>query len=175
MATVVGLLARRVKKSCIAMSTRPSSDMARFREELKRARDVVVVTGAGISAESGIPTFRGAGGLWRKYQAPDLATPRAFARDPALVWEFYHYRRELMRTKKPNPGHYALADFEKRYAGMGRTVTVITQNIDNLHFDAGSANVIELHGNLFKTRCTVCEDVRENRDSPICEGLRGKG
>lgn len=92
---------------------------------------MVILTGAGVSAESGVPTFRGAGGLWRRFSAPDLASPHAFLRDPSLVWEFYHYRREVMITKEPNDAHLAIAQFEKsRPKG---DVIVITQNIDELH------------------------------------------
>lgn len=83
-------------------NSRPSSDMAAFKEKLKAAKSIVILTGAGVSAESGIPTFRGAGGLWRRYQATSLATPEAFAANPSLVWEFYHYRREVARSAKPN-------------------------------------------------------------------------
>ena len=91
---------------------------------------VVVLTGAGVSAESGVPTFRGAGGFWREYAAQDLATPYAFRRDPSLVWEFYHYRREVMREKHPNPAHLALAEAEKRLKSEGKKLVVITQNIE---------------------------------------------
>jgi len=157
------------------MAHRPSSDMAAFRDLFQRSKYVVVLTGAGVSAESGVPTFRGDGGFWRKYQATDLASPRAFARSPSLVWEFYHYRRELVLTKQPNPAHVAIAEAEKRFELDGRKLVVITQNIDELHRSAGSRNIVELHGSLFKTRCTKCSVVEENRNSPICEGLRGKG
>lgn len=125
-----------------------SRDMKAFREVLKRSRRVVVLSGAGTSAESGVPTFRGEGGYWRRWQAQDLATPRSFRRNPSLVWEFYNYRREVMRTKLPNKAHEAIAqleeDFEKE--GKGRQVTVITQNIDRLHHQAKSKNILELHG-----------------------------
>ncbi|KAB7495943.1 NAD-dependent protein deacylase sirtuin-5, mitochondrial [Armadillidium nasatum] len=126
----------------------------------------VVLTGAGVSAESGVPTFRGAGGLWRTYAAQDLATPGAFRRDPSLVWEFYHYRREVMITKHPNPAHIAIADAQKRLAQEGRKLVVITQNIDELHKRAGTDDVIELHGSLFKTRCLKCNQVLQNTDTP---------
>lgn len=152
-----------------------SSDFSAFREKFGKAKNIVVLTGAGVSAESGVPTFRGAGGLWRKFAAQDLATPEAFARNPSLVWEFYHYRREVMASKHPNPAHKAIAECEERLKPQKRDVTVITQNIDELHFRAGSKNVLELHGSLFKTRCVRCRDVRVNRDSPICEALAGKG
>ncbi|RXG61763.1 NAD-dependent protein deacylase sirtuin-5, mitochondrial [Armadillidium vulgare] len=159
----------------LKMSKRPSSDLAKFREEFKNSKHVVVLTGAGVSAESGVPTFRGAGGLWRTYAAQDLATPGAFRRDPSLVWEFYHYRREVMITKHPNPAHIAIADAQKRLAQEGRKLVVITQNIDELHKRAGTEDVIELHGSLFKTRCLNCNEVLQNTDSPICPALDGKG
>ena len=116
-------------------------------DAIRRAqpRRVVVFTGAGVSAESGIPTFRGAGGLWRDFRAEDLATPEAFARDPMLVWEWYEWRRGLVREAKPNAAHRAVA----RLADG----VVVTQNVDGLHARAGSPDVVELHGNLFRDRC----------------------
>lgn len=155
--------------------TRPSSDMASFREKVQKAQHIVVLTGAGVSAESGVPTFRGAGGLWRTYAAQDLASPNAFHRDPSLVWEFYHYRREVMMSKFPNAAHKAIAECEARMETQGRRLVVITQNIDQLHMKAGSKNIIELHGTLFKTRCTACDNVEVNNDSPICPSLEGHG
>ena len=110
-----------------------------------RPRRVVVFTGAGVSAESGIPTFRGAGGLWRNFRAEDLATPEAFARDPKLVWEWYEWRRGLIRDTQPNAAHRALARLPD--------ALVVTQNVDGLHARAGSADVLELHGNIFRARC----------------------
>jgi NAD-dependent deacetylase len=129
-----------------------------LKERLWNAKRVAVLTGAGISAESGIPTFRGEGGLWRQYKAVELATPEGFARDPELVWEFYHWRRETIGQCKPNPGHFALAEMEERIANF----TLITQNIDGLHKKAGSRNIIELHGNMWKLRCTRCEQIVED-------------
>ncbi|KAK6174402.1 hypothetical protein SNE40_017687 [Patella caerulea] len=158
-----------------AKSARPSSDMTAFRKEFAKAKSIVILTGAGVSAESGVPTFRGAGGFWRKWQAQTLATPEAFADNPSLVWEFYHYRREVMASKYPNKAHEAIAECERRLKPQNRKVTVITQNIDGLHKRAGSDSIIELHGNLFKTRCVKCKDVAVNNDSPICEALRDKG
>lgn len=111
-----------------------------------RPRKVVVFTGAGVSAESGIPTFRGAGGLWRSFRAEDLATPAAFARDPKLVWEWYEWRRDLVRDAEPNAAHRAIARL--------LDAVVVTQNVDGLHERAGSRDLIELHGNIFRTRCT---------------------
>ncbi|KAI8813257.1 putative Sirtuin 5 [Cladochytrium replicatum] len=150
--------------------------MQHFKQLLSASKNVVCLTGAGISAESGIPTFRGEGGLWRQFNATELATPRAFNRDPSLVWEFYHYRRELVLTKEPNAGHFALVNFEKQWVSdPSRKFTLITQNVDGLHFKAGSQNVIEMHGSLWRTKCFKCEDVAENLDSPICEALDGFG
>ena len=157
------------------MSSRPSSDMAKFRSLLEKSQHLVIMTGAGVSAESGVPTFRGAGGFWRRYRAQELATPEAFRADPSLVWEFYHYRREVMLYKHPNPAHEAIAQIEKRFAEEGKKVVVITQNIDELHRRAGAENVLELHGSLFRVRCTKCRAVTQNTDSPICEALRGRG
>ena len=136
---------------------------------------VAVLTGAGVSAESGVPTFRGAGGLWREYAAQSLATPEAFEDDPSLVWEFYHYRREVMLEKQPNAAHLAIAEAEHKLKDQGKNLVVITQNIDELHKRAGSENIIELHGSLFRVSCTKCGQVTSNYDSPICEALRGKG
>ena len=136
-----------VLKSCIMSFHSGKGDRAEFKSFLSKAKNVVFLTGAGTSAESGIPTFRGAGGLWRKYQATDLATPEAFKANSSLVWEFYSYRREVVLSKKPNNAHTAIAAFEKRLSEQGSRVNVITQNIDGLHQAAGSKNVIELHGN----------------------------
>jgi len=111
-----------------------------------RPRKVVAFTGAGVSAESGIPTFRSAGGLWRNFRAEDLATPEAFARDPELVWEWYEWRRQLIRDAEPNAAHLALAKLDD--------ALVVTQNVDGLHLRAGSRDVVELHGNIFRVRCT---------------------
>ncbi|CAL8091169.1 unnamed protein product [Calicophoron daubneyi] len=161
----------RLMANCAHLST----DLNAFKDILSKARNVVVLTGAGISAESGVPTFRGAGGLWRNYVAQDLATEYAFYDNPGLVWEFYHYRREVVRKTEPNPGHLSLAQAEKRFKADRRSFTIITQNVDGLHLRAGSQNVVELHGNLFKTRCTSCSDVMENYDSPICPALANRG
>lgn len=113
---------------------------------------VVVLTGAGISAESGVPTFRGPGGLWRNYRPEDLATPEAFARDPKMVWEWYAWRRERVGPCRPNAAHCTLVEIEER-VGQG-AFTLITQNIDGLHEAAGSQNVLRLHGSLWSMRCT---------------------
>lgn len=111
-----------------------------------RPRNIVALTGAGVSADSGIPTFRGPGGLWRNFRPEDLATPGAFRRDPMLVWEWYEWRRGLIREAKPNAAHEALARLSD--------AVVVTQNVDGLHARAGSKNIVELHGNIFRVRCT---------------------
>ncbi|KAG0510886.1 MAG: hypothetical protein NPMRD1_590003, partial [Nitrosopumilales archaeon] len=119
--------------------------------QLKNAKKIVFVTGAGISQESGIPTFRGTDGLWRKYDPMQLATIDAFYDDPKLVWEWYEDRRKNILNAKPNPGHFAIAEFEKY-----KEVIVLTQNIDGLHQRAGSTNVLELHGSIIRIKCTKC-------------------
>src|SRR5712691_3543607 len=126
---------------------------------------VFVLTGSGISAESGIPTFRGAGGLWRNFRPEDLATSEAFERDPALVWEWYDWRRGLVAAAQPNPAHHALARLESRCD----TFTLATQNVDGLHAAAGSRNLILLHGDLWRVRCTSCGLEREDRRVPLPE------
>jgi NAD-dependent deacetylase len=142
------------------------------RAHLVTAQSIVVLTGAGISADSGVPTFRGQDGLWQSYRAEDLATPEAFERDPRLVWEWYNWRRELIATKSPNPAHFALAELEQR--GNDR-MWLITQNVDGLHRAAGSRRLSEIHGNIWMVRCTGCSAVTEDRRVPIpilpmCEG-----
>ena len=119
---------------------------------LAAAQPVAVLTGAGISAESGVPTFRGDGGLWRNFKSEDLATPEAFARDPRLVWEWYDWRRGLIHAVQPNPGHYALA----RLARLKADFTLITQNVDGLHELAGNSRLLKLHGDIWRLRCTDC-------------------
>src|SRR5512136_2983718 len=115
-------------------------------QRLRAAKEIAVLTGAGVSAESGIPTFRDAmEGLWAKFRAEDLATPEAFARDPATVTRWYDWRRQKCADAKPNPGHIALADWEQRCPDF----TLVTQNVDRLHQTAGSRRVIELHGTLW--------------------------
>jgi len=121
-------------------------------DRIRKSNKIVFVTGAGISQESGIPTFRGKDGLWRKYNVMQLATIDAFYENPQLVWEWYNERRENIFTAKPNPGHKAIAELEKYV-----NVTVLTQNIDGLHKMAGSSNVCELHGSIIRIKCTVCD------------------
>ncbi len=120
-------------------------------EWLASARQVIVLTGAGISAESGIPTFRGDGGYWRKLRAEDLATPEAFARDPKLVWEWYDERRRNLNGLPPNAGHFVLAGWERRFPYF----LLVTQNVDGLHQKAGSTLVAPLHGDIWALRCTA--------------------
>lgn len=132
--------------------------LAAAREAIARARSVAVLTGAGISAESGIPTFRGAGGLWKQYRPEDLATPQAFSRDPKLVWEWYDWRRGLIAQAQPNPGHVALAALEQRLPDF----TLITQNVDGLHDRAGSRRILKVHGGIWILRCLSCG--RESHD-----------
>lgn len=132
---------------------------------LANAKHVVVMTGAGVSAESGIPTFRDAlEGLWSTYSPQQLATPEAFARDPELVSRWYDERRMAVLKCKPNPGHYALAKMESSMSAAGREFTLLTQNVDGLHVRAGSERVVELHGSLTTWRCT--ETGRTYRDLP---------
>lgn len=119
---------------------------------LRRAGRVVAMTGAGVSAESGVPTFRDAqSGLWSRFRPEDLATPQAFTRDPALVWDWYVWRRSLVSAVDPNPAHRALAALETRL----REFVLLTQNVDGLHARAGSSRVVALHGDLFRTRCSA--------------------
>jgi NAD-dependent deacetylase len=135
----------------------------RARELLRDASRIVVLTGAGVSAESGVPTFRGAGGLWKHLRPEDLATPEAFARDPRLVWEWYATRRATVMACEPNAAHRALASF----ALTRGTMTIVTQNVDGLHAraaraeagsgDATAAMPLELHGSILRDRCSECD------------------
>ena len=132
---------------------------------------LVVLTGAGISAESGVPTFRGKGGLWEDHRAEDLATPQAFAHDPALVWRFYNWRRATIANCAPNVAHHLLVEIELHL----KQFTLITQNVDGLHRRAGSRHVIEMHGSLWRMRCTRCQNIWEDRvvhppeHLPLCQ------
>jgi len=134
------------------------SPAATVREWLANAGSVAALTGAGISAESGIPTFRGPGGLWRTYRAEDLATPQAFARDPRLSWEWYNWRRGIIAMAEPNAGHVALAELDRRLPSFN----LLTQNVDGLHDRAGSRRILKVHGDIWTLRCTTCN--REWRD-----------
>ena len=133
------------------------------RARIQQATCVTVLTGAGISADSGVPTFRGPEGLWKNFRPEQLASSKAFERDPQLVWGWYNWRRELLATKTPNPAHFALAEME----GHVRNFLLITQNVDGLHITAGSKRVAEIHGNIWKVRCTVCQQVTINREVPL--------
>jgi len=133
--------------------------IAEARRWLVGARRVVALTGAGISAESGVPTFRGPQGLWREFKPEELATPEAFAQNPGLVWEWYDWRRALIAGCVPNAGHLALARYEK--------VRVVTQNVDGLHARAGSAEVLEIHGSIWRLVCTECGAAREDLTVPL--------
>jgi NAD-dependent deacetylase len=143
-----------------------------LREGLCGAKAVAVLTGAGISAESGIPTFRGPGGLWRNFSPQELATPEAFARNPRLVWEWYDWRRGLIAKAQPNPGHQALVELERRArdvaAGLGR-FTLVTQNVDGLHERAGTRNIAKLHGDIWRVRCVTCGREERNGQVPLVE------
>jgi NAD-dependent protein deacetylase/lipoamidase len=133
------------------------------RHWLQAASSVVVLTGAGISAESGIPTFRGSDGLWKQYKPEDLATPRAFAKDPRLVWEWYDWRRSLIARAEPNAGHRALAQLESTKPNF----TLITQNVDGLHERAGSRRVLKVHGDIWRMECSECGRNWPDRRVPL--------
>ena len=148
-----------------------SSDIEKTIERLRHTKSLLVITGAGISAESGIPTFRGNDGLWQNYRAEELATPWAFERDPVTVWKWYDWRRGIIGKTEPNAGHLAIKRLEEIFPNF----FLITQNVDGLHGRTGIKNIVEIHGNLWKVRCT-----RDNRTSmlmdiplktipPVCE------
>lgn len=134
-----------------------------FAELAARAERPVAITGAGVSAESGVPTFRGADGLWRRRRPEELATPEAFRRDPTLVWTWYDWRRSLVARAEPNPAHRWLAGYERTKPAF----LLVTQNVDGLHAEAGSRNVVEIHGSLWRTRCTSCGEQRTDRRVPV--------
>ena len=137
--------------------------MQQVRDWLCASSRICALTGAGISAESGISTFRGASGLWRQFRSEDLATPAAFARDPRLVWEWYDWRRGLIAAAQPNAGHEALAHLE----GAAPEFALITQNVDCLHRRAGSRSVVELHGSIWTVICTTCGENRHDDRAAI--------
>jgi NAD-dependent deacetylase len=128
------------------------------------AGKIVVFTGAGISAESGVPTFRGADGLWRNYSPESLATAEAFTSNPRLVWEWYDWLRGLIHAAQPNPGHLALTEMQRRSPGR---FTLVTQNMDGLHERAGSQDVVKLHGDIWLLRCTTCGREGRNEQVPM--------
>ena len=142
---------------------------------LRRTPKLVVLTGAGVSQESGLRTFRDAqDGLWSQYKPEELASPQAFARDPKLIWDWYAWRREAIKGVRPNPGHYALVELEKQLPEFA----LITQNVDGLHRMAGSQNVLELHGNIQRVRCSVCGEFsndwdEESESVPQCKSCGG--
>lgn len=138
------------------------SPAAEVRELLAAGSTIAVLTGAGISAESGIPTFRGAGGLWKNFRAEDLATPEAFEADPKLVWEWYDWRRGLIASAEPNDGHRALAELARHK----KRFTLISQNVDGLHRRAGS-DALHLHGDIWMLRCTECGREHEDLRTPL--------
>ena len=143
-------------------------DLQRAARLIAQAQHIAVLTGAGVSAESGIPTFRGFGGLWRGRDPMSLATPEAFAADPALVWDFYNWRRQIVREAAPNPAHIALAELAQRVPRL----TLITQNVDRLHQRAGSRDVLELHGNLGDVRCVGCGQTTDRWNDSLSNNPR---
>ena len=132
---------------------------------LRKARRVVAFTGAGVSAESGVPTFRGAGGLWEGRPIEQVATPQGFAADPVLVWQFYEQRRCNLARCRPNPAHEVLAAWQRRFSRY----TLVTQNVDGLHEEAGSRDVLHVHGSIWTVRCTGCARERHEPAAPLAE------
>ena len=146
-------------------TSKQDESIALVRERLAKARNVMVITGAGISAESGVPTFRDDKGLWKEFNPLDYATREAFKRDPEKVWKWYDARRINMAQAEPNPAHQALAAM----ARPGRRVFIVTQNVDDLHERAGSKELVHIHGSLWRTRCERDGIVEENREVPLSE------
>lgn len=146
-----------------------------FIDKLASAKSIVFFTGAGISAESGISTFRGKDGIWNKLRPEELANFNAFMKNPDMVWEWYQYRRKIVNESSPNAGHTAIAGFKKYF----EKVSVVTQNVDNLHGRAGSKNIFELHGNIERNFCVKCNtfynniDYRHSDKAPKCEKCGG--
>ena len=148
----------------------------KFIDLFKNVNSVVILTGAGVSAESGIETFRDPNGLWSRFNPMELASVNGFLSNPSLVWEWYNYRRNIVNTSKPNPGHYAIAEMQDLFPKF----TLITQNVDRLHQSAGSLNVVELHGNIMDNFCNKCKkpyhgetslDNKQLAYCPDCGGL----
>lgn len=133
--------------------------------DMSQIRNIVILTGAGISAESGIDTFRSAGGLWEQHRVEDVATPEGFARDPNLVLRFYDMRREAIQEKVPNAAHLALAELDMRWKG---NFLIVTQNVDDLHERGGARRVLHMHGEHLKAWCTSC-DVRSYWRGPLLD------
>ena len=142
---------------------------------IENASSIAVLTGAGISAESGVATFRGKEGLWSKFRPEELANVKAFLSNPEMVWEWYQHRRDVLATVKPNPAHHALAEWES----LAASFTLATQNVDGLHRMAGSHNILELHGNIRTNRCQTCgkesadETLNFTAQVPICASCAG--
>ncbi|HKX80531.1 MAG TPA: NAD-dependent deacylase [Novosphingobium sp.] len=139
---------------------------------MNEIRNIVILTGAGVSAESGIDTFRDSGGLWEQHRVEDVATPEAFARDPELVLRFYDMRREAIQGKQPNAAHFALAELDHRWPGE---LLIVTQNVDDLHERAGATRVLHMHGEHLNAWCTRCDErsrwigtLIERPQCPIC-------
>jgi NAD-dependent deacetylase len=149
------------------------NEIARVARQSQRC---VVLTGAGISAESGVPTFRGKEGLWGKFRPEELATMDAFMANPKIVWEWYNWRRELIGEVKPNAGHRALAEMARCFPSF----TLITQNVDNLHRLAGSTEILELHGNIYRNKCAECgrpfaeAELIDPKEIPACSQCGGR-
>jgi NAD-dependent deacetylase len=139
----------------------------RFVATLRNASSICVLTGAGISAESGVPTFRGEGGLWKKFKPEELANFSAFMRNPELVWEWYLYRRKIIQDVKPNPAHHALVTLERHATDFA----LVTQNVDNLHQRAGSKKVLEVHGNIERSYCIQCRAIAREEVLRVVEGV----
>ncbi len=149
--------------------------LEKVREVLKGAKYLVVLAGAGLSQESGIPTFRGADGLWKQFRPEELATFDAFRKNPDLVWEWYCWRRSIIARAEPNPGHYAIVEMEKRFEQF----FLITQNVDGLHRRAGNKKFVEIHGCIWESRCLNCHNVIEDheidhRKIPPCRKCGGR-
>ena len=149
-------------------------------QALSEARAVAVLTGAGVSAESGVPTFREAQtGLWAEYRPEDLATPEAFHQNPQRVWEWYQWRRDLVAKVGPNPGHDALVEMEAHITARGGAFTLLTQNVDGLHHQAGSQHIYELHGNIQRIKCAQCgieaQGWAADESPPRCQQLGCNG
>jgi len=141
---------------------------------LKIASAITALSGAGISAGSGVPTFRGKDGLWENQKPEDIANPQALRTNPDLFWKFYNWRKKLVNDVKPNLGHYALVDFERIYEDF----LLVTQNVDNLHREAGNEKIVELHGNIFRTKCADCNKpysrpMTESTQLPNCDDCGG--